>query len=207
MGASMTYRRFTFRMDKAIQASGLFLSLAGGSMNYMKMLKLLYIAEREALATECDIITGDRVCSMPHGPVLSTILNLIKRKDSQSPLWHKFFKTERNYQLSLKKDPGIGELYKYEIDIIEKVYKEYGEKGEWQLRDFTHSFHEWKKHKDGLDSPEDKNSFTISWEDILEGLGKSEMLPRVERNVAEQNYYRKLGRSHECTKCFSFEKF
>ncbi len=46
-------------------------------MSYMKLIKLLYLADREALARWGRPITTDTYVAMKHGPVLSYILNLI----------------------------------------------------------------------------------------------------------------------------------
>lgn len=39
-------------------------------MSYLRMLKLLYLADRESLKETGHTITGDRVVAMEHGPVL-----------------------------------------------------------------------------------------------------------------------------------------
>src|SRR5436190_24334529 len=47
-------------------------------MNYMRVLKLLYIADRECLRRYGRVITGDRAVATKRGPVLSVSLDLIK---------------------------------------------------------------------------------------------------------------------------------
>ena len=64
MGVLMASLDFQFRFDKALQAAGLFLRLNGGRLKSLKLLKLLYLADRESLAVEGDTITGDRVRAM-----------------------------------------------------------------------------------------------------------------------------------------------
>jgi len=46
-------------------------------MNYLKLMKLLYLADRESMRRNGRPISGDRYVSMDHGPVLSQTLNLI----------------------------------------------------------------------------------------------------------------------------------
>ena len=43
----------------------------GGSLPLIKLVKLLYLAERLSLQRYGEPITGDKLVSMPHGPVLS----------------------------------------------------------------------------------------------------------------------------------------
>ncbi len=56
-------------------------------MSYMKLIKLLYLADREALARWGRPITTDSYVSMKHGPVLSEVLNLITDPLSDQTFW------------------------------------------------------------------------------------------------------------------------
>ena len=58
----------TYREDKATQAAARLLRLAGGKLNHMKLMKLLYLADRRALIQWGRPITFDWYVSMPHGP-------------------------------------------------------------------------------------------------------------------------------------------
>jgi uncharacterized phage-associated protein len=49
-------------------------------MAYIKLIKLLYLADREALLRWGRPITTDRHVSMPKGPVVSQIYDLITRR-------------------------------------------------------------------------------------------------------------------------------
>lgn len=66
--------RLRFNDRKATQAAALLLQLRGGKMSYMKLIKLLYLADREALLQWGRPITTDRYVSMNRDPVLSRIL-------------------------------------------------------------------------------------------------------------------------------------
>jgi uncharacterized phage-associated protein len=77
MGRSATV--FLFNIEKAIQAVAALLHFHGSKeMSYLRMLKLLYIADRETLKETGRPITGDRIVAMEHGPVLSSVYDLIK---------------------------------------------------------------------------------------------------------------------------------
>ena len=51
---------FRFRSLKTTQGAALLLALDGRSMDRMRLLKLLYIADRELLAESGGMLTGDR---------------------------------------------------------------------------------------------------------------------------------------------------
>ena len=52
---------FHIRFEKAVPPTGILLALAGGRMEYLRLLKLLYISDREMIAVSLSPITGDRV--------------------------------------------------------------------------------------------------------------------------------------------------
>jgi len=66
-----------FNERKATEAAARLLKLRGGTMSYMKLIKLLYLADREALLRWGRPISTDRYVSMDRGPVLSHVLNLV----------------------------------------------------------------------------------------------------------------------------------
>ena len=69
--------RLPFNEAKAAQAAARLLKKRGGKMAYMKLIKLLYLVDREALRRWGRPVTTDRYVSMDHGPVLSSTLDLI----------------------------------------------------------------------------------------------------------------------------------
>jgi len=184
---------FEFKFDKSLQASAHLLRLAGGRMKYIDLIKMLYLADRECLSCEGNTITGDRMSALPYGPVVSTVFNLIRRKDSQSKLWHKHIKT-KGYNVILQHDPGSGDLYRFEKEILENIYNEYKDK---DIVEFTHTLPEWKKYEDAIKSPNRPRSYRITIPDILDGIGKPELLDTVKYNIDEEKHHaRLLGHQH-----------
>ena len=80
-----------FDETKATQVAAYFFSLRGGQMHYIKLIKLMYMADREALLRWGVPITRDRYVSMDNGPVLSRVLNLIT-EDRPKPVWSQFIR-------------------------------------------------------------------------------------------------------------------
>ena len=64
-------------MKKVIQVAGHLLQKYSGRLNYTKLIKLLYLADREALSKWDVPITGDRYTALHNGPIVSEIYNLI----------------------------------------------------------------------------------------------------------------------------------
>src|SRR5438105_4403367 len=63
---------FKFNLKKTVQAAAEFLRHEPGKqMSRLRLIKLLYIADREALLETGRPITSDTIVAMKHGPVLS----------------------------------------------------------------------------------------------------------------------------------------
>ncbi len=110
-------------------------------MNYMKLIKLLYLTDREALKRWGRPVTTDCYVSMDRGPVLSEVLNLINhgpRPHVASP-WREIISEPGVYSVSLlsNQDPPDDELSKAEEDLIDETYTEHGSESTWALVDFT----------------------------------------------------------------------
>lgn len=182
---------FPFNMEKAAQAIKILLELEDNNMNYMRLLKLLYIADRESLRETGYPITGDRVCAMDQGPVLSNTYNLIKSdpgcSDEKSEYWDKYFE-RRHYRIILKDDPGIGKLCKYEIDKLKEISAKFIEYDEWALVDYTHDFEEYKKNK-----PPKGSSKGIALSHIIEAIGQNDKLKQIRQNAKEARFFNSIA--------------
>jgi uncharacterized phage-associated protein len=139
-------RLLPFNEVKATQAASLLLRLHGGQMNYMKLIKLLYLLDRTALLRWGRPVTTDRHVSMPRGPVVSNIYNLILEEPPpglESP-WHRHISEPQSYTVGLVSDPGNTELSLAEEDLINEIFREHGRKSQWALVDLCHALPEWQ---------------------------------------------------------------
>lgn len=125
---------FGYRFDemKATQAAALFLELAGGRENYTKLIKLLYLLDREALIRQGHPVTGDRLVSMPLGPVVSNVYDLVSTApDPDEPCaWHRHVARD-GYDVCLAADPGRGGLNGLETGLIESLSGEHADR-DWR---------------------------------------------------------------------------
>jgi uncharacterized phage-associated protein len=157
---------FRFNLEKTIQAIAAFLHFHGSKeMSYLRMLKLLYLADRESLQETGRPITGDRVVAMEHGPVLSSVYDLIKGEHTGWSVWSKFL-GKKGYRIELLEDPGNGALSKYEIGKLRVLTERYADQNEWDLVEIVHGLGEWKMNDPG------KSSKPIPIDDILEAIGR-----------------------------------
>jgi uncharacterized phage-associated protein len=138
-----------FDQAKAAQLAGVFLQMRGGRMHYMKLIKLMYLVDREAIIRLGNAITNDAYVSMPHGPVLSTTLDLINEGPDDDSAWHQLIERSTDpYSVRLKAKPSTDKLSESERDLIAKVFEKYGHMNRYALRDLLHQvLPEWQDPK------------------------------------------------------------
>lgn len=161
--------RMPFNEAKLTEAAALFLALGNRRMNYMKLMKLLYLADREALLRWGRPITTDCYVSMDRGPVLSRALDLLTEGnepgvDSQ---WLNHISPPSNYEVSLVKECDSEELSVAEEDLIREIYHQLGHMDQWQLVRYVHDYcGEWQNP--------DGSAIPITYSDILRAGNKDE---------------------------------
>ena len=132
--------RFAFDEKKATQATALLIEKSGGSINYMKLIKLLYLANREALFKWGKPVVPDGYYSLPYGPVLSRVLSLVNEqlRPGTVSFWNEHISAPQDYSIQTKQDPGSDEFSPREIGLIDEVFRRYGGMSEWDLVDWCH---------------------------------------------------------------------
>lgn len=135
-----------FDQIKAAQVSAKLINLGGQtSMDKMKLVKLLYLVDRQAFQEKGRPIIGGTYVSMPHGPVISQVLDSMNFGDQAGwGLWEKHFRSEGPHSISLESDPGDDALSRRDLKIINEVFEAHGRKSTFELRDFTHTLPEWE---------------------------------------------------------------
>jgi uncharacterized phage-associated protein len=135
-----------FNQEKATAAAAFLLRLRGGQMSYLKLIKLLYLADREALHRWGFNITTDRYVSMEHGPVVSNIYNLVTIDEEENAFWASYITPPLGqFEVALTSgDIPEMQLSRAEESLLTEIFKRYGTWSRWKLRDFTHSLAEWK---------------------------------------------------------------
>lgn len=140
-----------FNEKKAAQVAAFFLLSGGNQLELLKLMKLMYLAERSSLAKYGEPMIGDRLYSMEHGPVLSHTLNHINGlRDSSPDGWDSWVSDRADHMLALRKDINdigreLSQLSDADIEILKEVWGQYGHLTGFQLRDLTHEIcGEWE---------------------------------------------------------------
>jgi len=137
--------RLVFNEKKAIQVASFFLEQANNTLNYMKLLKFMYLTERTSLSKFRRPVTYDVYYSLDYGPILSETLDLIKGE--KISIWHDYISLPQNYTVNLIKPNDFRELSNNEKKIIEKIFSKFNFMDPFEISAYTHIFPEWQNPK------------------------------------------------------------
>lgn len=175
--------RYQYREDKAVQIAALLLQKEGGSMNYTKLIKLMYVVEQQSIIRWGTPATYDQCYSLPNGPILSHTLDCINGTtyaEDVSEQWHRYIEKLGKYEVRLLDNPGIDSLSRAEIKLIDEVYGDLGHKDYKELIRWSHD----KKNVPEWEDP-DGSRLPILLNKILEESGYSP--EEVEQTIQELN--------------------
>lgn len=142
----------TFNVRKAAQVVAFFASAQGGRINVLKLVKLIYLADRAFMADFERPILYDRMVSMDHGPVNSATLDLINGLAADERGWTEFVGSRVGNDIPLSEyyhlDTDLDELSRKEVDVLGETWSRFGHMTKYQIRDHTHRHcPEWEDPK------------------------------------------------------------
>lgn len=169
-----------FQSRKAAQICAYFAGREGGIIDKLKVIKLVYFAERRFLADTHFPMLFDELYSLPHGPICSSTLNGLDgliHKDH----WELFVKHNGRDKIVAVKAfvrGDLDEISNAEMAALETVWRELGHMSAWDIRNFSHeSCDEYTEVTSGR--------VPISYREVLEAVGDEEAAAQVENEIAE----------------------
>lgn len=114
------------------------------TINIMKLIKLLYLADRESLRLYGEPITFDNMFSLDEGPILSRSLNMINGELSiaSAEAWDKWMSDrDQDHNVRVRRNFGRDDLdyvSDADFDVLQNVWSQFGHMNQWQLSDYTH---------------------------------------------------------------------
>lgn len=159
-----------FNVRKAAQVAAYFALRAGGAVNILKLVKLIYLADRTFIEKYDYPMLNDEFVSMDHGPVNSRTLEYINgmQLDGRGA-WDEFVSPRTGYDIGLA-HPDItletlDEFSAADLEVLDEIWARFGHYDKYRLRDYTHrNCPEWEDPK-GSSKP-------ISYERLYQVLGK-----------------------------------
>lgn len=149
------YLEFSYK--KAVQALNYFASKEKDSkIDKLKVIKLIYLADRLHLRKYGRPITNDRYWAMPLGPVGSSVKDIAEISgflaEDESEYVSSFLSKEGKFDLKSNKGVDASVFSPSDIDALHIIQETYGLFPTNKLIDEVHKFPEWKKFENSLSS-------------------------------------------------------
>lgn len=163
--------REAYELRRAAQVVAFFAIKAGGSINVLRLAKLLYLGDREHMDRHDMPILFDKFVSMDNGPVTSTTLNYINGLSDNNQDWSDFVSARSGHQIRVARRDievdDLDELSDADIETLESVWTRFRSMGRFALAQWTH---------DNCDEWEDPEgtSLPIPYRRVLRALGKEQ---------------------------------
>ena len=128
----------------------------GGNINYMKALKLLYLADRLHLRMYGRFITNDSLIAMKNGTLGSMAKDIVIQNKFLPYVIYNYSKDK------LKRDKfniatsfnNLDDLSETDLECVDKVWSILGKKDRFYLAKLTHKLPEWKRCQYPIESKE-----------------------------------------------------
>lgn len=169
---------YVYDESRAAEAAAWLLCRRGAPMTFLKLLKLLYMADRESLRLRGVPLTGDAMVSMDKGPVLSRTYDLIRGSGTDPAAqarWNAYVcrPDPNGWIVKSRVEPAatggdtdwFPSLSESDRDILNSTDAAYGAMTESELIEVGHQLPEWEDPKG--------SSIRIDPVRILEDVGMS----------------------------------
>ncbi len=159
-----------FDVRKAARVAAYFARATGGRINVLKLVKIIYLADREFAARYDEPMIDDHWVSMDHGPVNSGTLDMVNGMGGPHPDWDAFIGPREGFDVPLAgtlTEADFDELSEADIQVLSSVWGRFGSMTQYEMRDYMHQHcPEWE-NPHGSSTP-------IPYSRVLKFLGKQD---------------------------------
>ncbi|WP_432284132.1 Panacea domain-containing protein [Aminobacter sp. BA135] len=170
-----------YNSRKAAQIAAFFAMREGGNIPALKVVKLIYLAERSFMDAYEASMLNDQLVSMEHGPVNSITLNRINGSGDDGREWAEFVTDREFHRISVANkvmtEEALDELSRAELKVLGSTWDKFGHMDQWEIRNYTHD------HCPEWEDP-DFSSHPIPYSRVFKFLGKEnpeELDKRIQR--------------------------
>ncbi len=186
-----------FNYKKSVQALNLLANKSGGTLNKMKAIKLIWLADRLHLRNYGRSITGDLYYALPNGPVPSATRDVLENsnfiEDTATDYASEYISEIDKYNYRALIQGNYKVFSQSDIDTLEIVFDKFGHLDHFALSDLSHFFPEWKKHESALNKklssryPIEPIDFFINIEENSGLFVDSEDNLNITKSIFEEN--------------------
>jgi hypothetical protein len=105
--------------QKATQAAARLIQASGGSTEYLRLIKLAYLADRESIIKRGVPIFGGTYFVMRKGPAISELMDFAKARNA--PDWKGLISPRFGHLMKLESTPSFDLLSETEVEILDST--------------------------------------------------------------------------------------
>ncbi|MEL6406053.1 MAG: Panacea domain-containing protein [Chloroflexota bacterium] len=132
----MTNLTFEFNAEKAREAILYLAKRTKKSPTYMRIVKLMYLADKTSLEQYGRFISGDTYYAMQHGPVPTHSFNMLKEEDTNDNGFEVV--TNKYPTIIAHRDANIDYLSESDTLCLDQILESFDKFPTFYLRDITH---------------------------------------------------------------------
>jgi len=146
----------SFDFQKLVQLLNLFAEKEGGSINRMKAIKLAWLCDRTHLRRYGRTISGDAYYALPYGPIGTEIKEVSEckafynEKDAYRDQY--LGRNDNPYYYNSLKSVDVDVFSETDLEVIDQIYEQYKSMSQFELKDLSHKYPEWKRFEELLKS-------------------------------------------------------
>lgn len=162
-------------------------------MSKLRLLTLLYLADREALKETGRPLLGFRLVAAEHGPVHAALRDLLEGQHIEEPRFAAFFRHD-GYRVELSVDPGVASLSRYEIGKLQEVGQRYEGLSDWELANgVARECPEWRKNY------AEGEPRVIPLADVVDAVGRGSDRAAILQDLTDQAAFDRLFQADPVT--------
>jgi len=143
-----------FDYRKATQCLNYFALKAGKSIDKLRVLKLIYFADRYHLRKYDRFITNDIYFAMGLGPVASSTKDIAEGSEfldeTESQYANEYLRTGTQHELISNKLVDTDVFSESDIEALDFAWNKFGHLSSSDLVELTHKYPEWNRNKQAL---------------------------------------------------------
>ncbi len=155
----------------------------------IKLVKLMYLADKYHLIRYGRTITNDDYYAMEHGPVGTTVKDVLSFDPFFSRKGYQYASSlieqidENYFRANPKAKVSLEMLSDTDKEALDFVIEKFGDMSSWKLRNYTHQYPEWYQYEDLLKNKRTKRE-RIETKELLSIL-KDDPLAMPRKHVKE----------------------
>jgi len=127
---------FPVNEKKATQATARIIEASGGPTDYLRLMKLIYLSDRESILRRGIPIVGGHYYSMRNGPTIGEVMNFVNRRNAEQ--WAETISPRFGNEVRLQDRPSFESLSKSEMEILDLTVAQHAHRATDELVDWCH---------------------------------------------------------------------